>query len=131
MKMEKNKIRIGELAQQLGIERFVIRFWEKAFSLGPRRSEGGQRYYTEKDVQRFGAIKDLLYNKRLTIAGAKKLLNKYSSPARLVQSSFVPAITSNTKIKKQSERKNHLKTIKLHSQLKQLKKRLMCLHDLL
>ena len=33
MKMEKKKFRIGELAQKVGVERFVIRFWEKEFGL--------------------------------------------------------------------------------------------------
>ena len=33
MKMEKRKFRIGELAKLLEVERFVIRFWEKEFSI--------------------------------------------------------------------------------------------------
>ena len=46
MKMEKRKFRIGELARQLSIEKFVVRFWEKEFNLESDRSEGGQRFYT-------------------------------------------------------------------------------------
>lgn len=75
MKMEKKKFRIGHLADELGVERFVIRFWEKEFNVKPNRSEGGQRFYQQEDLDQFKKIKELLYSKGFTIAGAKKLLN--------------------------------------------------------
>lgn len=68
------KIRIGELAQQLNVEKFVIRFWEKEFNLRPHRTEGGQRFYTEKDLALFKQIQQLLYEEGFTIAGARKYL---------------------------------------------------------
>jgi len=74
MKMQKKQFRIGELARILGVERFVLRFWEKEFNLSPHRSEGGQRFYEDKDLERFCAIKQLLYEEGFTIAGAKKQL---------------------------------------------------------
>lgn len=74
MRMEKRKFRIGELAEQLQVEQFVIRFWEKEFNLKTVRSSGGQRFYREKDAQTFKKIKELLYEKGFTIAGAKKQL---------------------------------------------------------
>ena len=74
MKMEKKKFRIGQLAQQVGVERFVIRFWEKEFGLASSRSTGGQRFYTEADLELFKQIKTLLYNEGFTISGAKKKL---------------------------------------------------------
>lgn len=64
--------RIGTLAEKLQVERFVIRFWEKEFSMKPHRSTGKQRFYTEEDFKKFTTIKELLYDKGLTIAGAKK-----------------------------------------------------------
>lgn len=76
MKMEKRTFKIGELAHHLELQQFVIRFWEKEFNFKSHRSQGGQRYYTEKDVQRFERIKELLYTQGLTIAGAKKQLNE-------------------------------------------------------
>jgi DNA-binding transcriptional MerR regulator len=79
MKMQKIKFRIGELAQQLNVECFVIRFWEKEFSFKSNRSHGGQRFYGEKDLARFALIKDLLYNQGFTIAGAKKKLFQSST----------------------------------------------------
>lgn len=69
--MEKRKFRIGELAQNIGVQQFVIRFWEKEFGIKPARSLGGQRFYQEKELRKFELIKELLYEKKFTIAGAK------------------------------------------------------------
>jgi DNA-binding transcriptional MerR regulator len=85
MKMQKRQFRIGELASHLGVERFVVRFWEKEFGLKPTRSQGGQRFYEEKDVEKFIHIKDLLYAQGFTISGAKKALKESSIPITLAQ----------------------------------------------
>lgn len=74
MRMQKRQFRIGELAKNLGVERFVVRFWEKEFDLKPSRSDGGQRFYEEQDLETLQFIKDLLYEKGFTISGAKKVL---------------------------------------------------------
>lgn len=74
MKMERRRFRIGELARKVDVEQFVIRFWEKEFDIKSKRSTGGQRFYDEKDLQRFQKIKELLYAKKFTIAGAKEEL---------------------------------------------------------
>lgn len=76
MRMQPRQFRIGELAKSLGVERFVVRFWEKEFGLSPSRSEGGQRFYEEKDLATLKRIKKLLYEDGLTIAGAKKVLRE-------------------------------------------------------
>jgi DNA-binding transcriptional MerR regulator len=76
MKMQKRKFRIGELAQKLELERFVVRFWEKEFSIKTKRSQGSQRFYDENDVKKFELIKKLLYEEGFTITGAKKKLKE-------------------------------------------------------
>ncbi len=76
MKMQKKQFRIGELAKNLGVEQFVIRFWEKEFNVTGSRSEGGQRFYEKKDLEKFQSIKTLLYEQGFTIAGAKKQFKK-------------------------------------------------------
>lgn len=73
--MQTKQFRIGELAKKLGIQTFVIRFWEKEFNITPIRSGGQQRFYTKKELALFTRIKELLYNEGLTISGAKKQLN--------------------------------------------------------
>lgn len=89
MRMEKRKFRIGELAEHLAVERFVIRFWEKEFNVKPTRSHGGQRFYDENDAHLFAAIKELLYNRGFTIAGARKELPNIKG-ARILTTPFPP-----------------------------------------
>ncbi len=77
--MEKRKFRIGELARALSqggvkVEPSVIRFWEKEFCVESRRSEKGQRYYSEEDFRFFLSIQELLYKKKFTIEGARRIL---------------------------------------------------------
>jgi len=79
MKMQKQLFRIGDLATKLGVEKFVIRFWEKEFNVKTTRSNGGQRFYSNDDFEQFKEIKQLLYERGFTIAGAKKqLISSYS-----------------------------------------------------
>ena len=73
-RMEKRQFRIGDLSKKLKVKKFVIRFWEKEFGLKSDRSQGGQRFYSQEDFNIFQAIKDLLYNQKFTIPGAKKQL---------------------------------------------------------
>jgi DNA-binding transcriptional MerR regulator len=74
MKMQEKQFRIGELAKLIGVERFVIRFWEKEFGIQSHRSVGGQRFYIKKDVDTFKTIRHLLHEEGFTIAGAKQQL---------------------------------------------------------
>lgn len=83
--MNKRQFRIGQLAKQLKVERFVVRFWEKEFNVQTTRSSGGQRFYQEQDLETFKKIKELLYEKKFTIAGAKEALRK-NSAAHLIPS---------------------------------------------
>lgn len=76
MRMQKVQFRIGQLAKQLNVEKFVIRFWEKEFALPTARSNGGQRFYSQEDLEQFKLIKTLLYDQGFTIAGAKKQLEE-------------------------------------------------------
>jgi DNA-binding transcriptional MerR regulator len=67
--------RIGEVAKLAGIKPYVLRFWESEFSgLGPKKSGTGHRLYRRKDVELVLEIKRLLYDKRFTIEGARKVL---------------------------------------------------------
>ncbi|MGH9640677.1 MAG: MerR family transcriptional regulator [Bryobacteraceae bacterium] len=67
--------RIGEVAKLAGIKPYVLRFWESEFrGLDPKKSGRGQRLYRRKDVELVLEIKRLLYEKRFTIEGARKML---------------------------------------------------------
>src|SRR5436305_2132881 len=76
---DKLYFRIGEVAKLAGIKPYVLRFWESEFSsLGPKKSGTGHRLYRRKDVELVLEIKRLLYEKRFTIEGARKVLESNS-----------------------------------------------------
>ncbi|HVT59899.1 MAG TPA: MerR family transcriptional regulator [Thermoanaerobaculia bacterium] len=67
--------KIGEACKALGIQPYVLRYWETEFSaLNPSKSRSGQRVYSEKELEVIRRIKQLLYDEGYTIAGAKKKL---------------------------------------------------------
>ena len=67
--------RIGEVADIVGVEPHVLRYWETEFrTIRPQKSRKGQRIYSRRDVERLIKVKDLLYSQGFTIAGAKKKL---------------------------------------------------------
>jgi DNA-binding transcriptional MerR regulator len=72
---QKLYFRIGEVSNLIGVEPYVLRYWESEFpSVAPKRSGKGQRLYRRKDVEILLKIKHLLYEKRFTIEGARQLL---------------------------------------------------------
>ena len=67
--------KIGEACKELGIQPYVLRYWETEFpALAPSKSRSGQRVYSEKELEVIRRIKQLLYEEGYTIAGAKKKL---------------------------------------------------------
>ncbi len=79
---DKLYFRIGEVSKLAGIKPYVLRFWETEFStLGPKKSGKGHRLYRRKDVELVLEIKRLLYEKRFTIEGARKLLESRHHPS--------------------------------------------------
>lgn len=76
--------RIGEVATLLGVEPYVLRFWETEFpALAPKKSGTGHRMYRRKDVQLLVEIRHLLYERKFTIDGARKFLAGKEKPSPL------------------------------------------------
>lgn len=72
--------RIGEVAQAVGVQPHVLRYWESEFgSIRPQKSARGQRVYSHKDLEKLLRVKELLHSQGYTIAGAKKKLKEASS----------------------------------------------------
>jgi DNA-binding transcriptional MerR regulator len=72
---DKLYFKIGEVSEILGVEPYVLRYWESEFSqLSPKKSGTGHRLYRRKDVELLLRIKHLLYEKRFTIEGARQTL---------------------------------------------------------
>jgi DNA-binding transcriptional MerR regulator len=67
------QIKIGEAARLIGVEAYVLRFWETQFPfLRPRHSHSKHRYYDQTSIETLHLIRRLLHSEGYTIAGAKK-----------------------------------------------------------
>ncbi len=67
----------------LGLEPYVLRYWETEFpSLSPKKSGTGHRLYRRKDVEMLLRIKHLLYDRRFTIDGARQFLHAEAKTAQ-------------------------------------------------
>jgi len=72
---DRRYFRIGEASRIVGVEPYVLRYWESEFpQVRPRRADSNQRTYQRKDLETLLEIKRLLYEEKMTIAGAKKRL---------------------------------------------------------
>ena len=66
-----------EVADWLGIQAHVLRFWESKFTqIKPVKRAGGRRYYRPQDMELLSGIKTLLHDQGMTIKGAQKLLRE-------------------------------------------------------
>ncbi len=72
---DKKYFRIGEVSEIVGVEPYVLRYWENEFStVRPTKSKSGQRVYARKDVESLYYIRHLLHVEKFSIKGAKKKL---------------------------------------------------------
>jgi len=70
-----HKYSIGQACKVVDLPQSVLRYWETVFEeLDPEKTPGGTRKYSEKDIEVILKIKDLLYNRRFTIEGARSWL---------------------------------------------------------
>ena len=68
---------ISEVADWLGIQAHVLRFWESKFTqVKPVKRAGGRRYYRPADMMLLGGIKKLLHEDGMTIKGVQKVLRE-------------------------------------------------------
>lgn len=119
--------RIGEAAKILNVKTSVLRFWESEFpQIRPKRTETGQRYYSEKDMHILKKIHTLLYQEGMTINGAKKILKGSAEP---LTADVILPLEQNTLISEEYplEKNNHAYKETLHEVFCELKQ----LHNLL
>ena len=77
---------IGEVSELAGLKPHVLRYWETQFDvLSPTKNRGGSRVYRMKEIETVLLVKHLLYEKRFTIAGAKKELQKMRDGGQLIE----------------------------------------------
>lgn len=73
---EQTYFTISEVCSKTGIQPYTLRYWETQFRLlRPVRRESGHRRFTAKDIETVLAIKDLIFRRGFTLAGAKKAIH--------------------------------------------------------
>jgi DNA-binding transcriptional MerR regulator len=84
-------LKIGEAARLLGVEAYVLRFWETQFPfLRPRHARSKHRFYAVRDLDTLRLIKRLLHQERFTIEGAKKYIREVGLEKALSAKPGVP-----------------------------------------
>ncbi len=72
---DKLYFKIGEASRIVGVEPYVLRFWETEFEvLKPGKAPSRHRLYKKRDLELLLEIKRLLYAEGYTIEGARKRL---------------------------------------------------------
>ncbi len=86
---------IGEVAEQLDVPHYVLRFWETKFPQITPEKHRGRRYYRPQDIVVLQQIKTLLYNKKYTIKGVQAVLASIR-PASGLMDSLQPGLPTET-----------------------------------
>ena len=74
---DKPFFKIGEAARLCALKPYVLRYWETEFhSIKPQKTRSGQRLYRRQDVELLLRIRNLLYDQRFTIEGARSRLRE-------------------------------------------------------
>ena len=74
---DKRYFRIGEASRIIGVEPYVLRYWESEFpQVRPERADSNQRTYQREDLENLLTVKKLLYEEKMTIEGAKRRLRQ-------------------------------------------------------
>jgi len=84
---------ISEVSDLVGVKPHVLRYWETQFSmLRPKKNRAGNRMYRPDEVKLLLRIKELLYDRRFTIAGARRrLLDERKATEPQVEIGFADA----------------------------------------
>ena len=86
---EKKYFKIGEVAELVGVEPHVLRYWETQFpQLRPHKARSGHRLYRRREVETLLAIRELLHVQRFTIAGARQALRQPGGASSLLPRFF-------------------------------------------
>lgn len=88
-------LKIGEAARVLGVETYVLRFWETQFPfLKPKHTRTKHRFYQERDVEVLRVIRRLLHDEGFTIAGANKHIKESGIDALMAGKATAKVATS-------------------------------------
>lgn len=71
--LDKKYYSITEVTRQTNVKPYILRYWEKSFNLiRPIRLADGKRRYTQEDINTILILRELIYDKKYSVLGAKK-----------------------------------------------------------
>ena len=78
--MQEDTFSIGYTSRVTGLPQSVLRYWETVFpQFKPYKTPGGTRRYAQSDIDMVNQIKNLLYDRKFTIKGARSFLDGQQS----------------------------------------------------
>jgi DNA-binding transcriptional MerR regulator len=90
---EKRFFRIGEVSKIIGVEPYVLRYWESEFpQIRPVRADTNQRTYQKRDLELILEIKRLLYEEKLTIEGARQRLKQKKEKTAVADAGLIEEV---------------------------------------
>ncbi len=90
---DKRYFRIGEASRIIGVEPYVLRYWESEFpQVRPQRADSKQRTYQKKDLEMILEIRRLLYEEKMTIEGARRRLRQEKAGDAVKENPFLEEI---------------------------------------
>ena len=109
---DKQYMKIGEVSRLTSLNSSVLRFWESEFSqLRPLKSRSGQRLYTRENIELILYIRQLLYQEKLTISGAKSRIAKSVTATEHCVVAEISALETSTLLKEVRQELNELRNL--------------------
>jgi DNA-binding transcriptional MerR regulator len=69
---------IGDVCQLTDLKPHVLRYWESQFRfLNPAKNRSGNRVYQRREIELILLVKNLLYDEKYTIEGARRRIEEY------------------------------------------------------
>ena len=75
---------IGDVCTLTDLKPHVLRYWESQFKfLNPAKNRSGNRVYQRKEVELILLVKQLLYEEKYTIDGARQKIDEFKKNGEL------------------------------------------------
>jgi DNA-binding transcriptional MerR regulator len=75
---------IGDVCNLTDLKPHVLRYWESQFKfLHPAKNRSGNRVYQRKEIELIMLVKQLLYEEKFTIDGARQKIDDYKKDGEL------------------------------------------------
>jgi DNA-binding transcriptional MerR regulator len=75
---------IGDVCNLTDLKPHVLRYWESQFRfLHPAKNRSGNRVYQRKEIELIMLVKQLLYEEKFTIDGARQKIDDYKKEGEL------------------------------------------------